>query len=149
VNDVDVNFILTNEDGERYNYVFSPFKKVYVLKLKKLPVGVYKYLATAKLGNEKYKSGGEFIVAGRSLESRNLNADYALLYRLAHQHDGRLIFPGEIKDIPKLLSARDDLTTKVYYEEKYTGLNALPWLAGLIMLLLAVEWFLRKYFGSY
>lgn len=149
VNDVDVNFILTNEDGEQYNYVFSPFKKGYVLNLKKLPVGVYNYSATAKPGNEKYKSGGEFIVAGRSLESRNLNADYALLYRLAQQHDGRMIFPGEIKDIPKLLSARDDLKTKVYYEEKYTGLNAWPYLAGLIMLLLAVEWFLRKYFGSY
>ena len=149
VNDVDVNFILTNENGEQYNYVFSPFKKGYVLNLKKLPVGVYNYSATAKLGNEKYKSWGKFIVAGRSLESRNLNADYALLYRLAQQHDGRLIFPDEIKDIPKLLAARDDLKTKVYYEEKYTGLNTLPWLAGLIMLLLAVEWFLRKYFGSY
>ena len=60
-----------------------------------------------------------------------------------------MLSPSEMGQLPGLLSERDDLKTKVYYEEKYTGLNALPWLAGLIMLLLAVEWFLRKYFGTY
>ena len=149
VNDVDVNFVLMNENGDRYDYVFSPSGKGYVLNLKKLPVGVYRYSSSVKLGKEKYKTSGEFIVSGLSLESRNLNADHAMLYRLTADHSGKMIYPSEIDQIPELLSARDDLKTKIYYEEKYTGLNALPWLAGLIMLLLAIEWFLRKYFGSY
>jgi len=149
VNDVDVNFTLTNENGDQFNYVFSPVETSYLLDLKKLPVGVYQFKSSTRLGSEKYKSGGEFIVADRSLESRNLNANHAILYRLASRHDGAMLFPNEISTIPVLLSDREDLKTMIYYEEKYSGLNALPYIAVLIMLLLAIEWFLRKYYGSY
>lgn len=149
VNITDVNFTLNNEEGESFNYLFSPVDRAYNLDLKRLPVGVYKYSANTRLGTETYRSRGEFVVTGESLESRTLQANHAMLYRLAKQNDGEMLYPDELLSLPDRLAERETLQSKIYYEEKYTGLFNLWWVIGLVILLLSVEWFLRKYFGTY
>ncbi len=74
VNQSDVSFTLTNESNEKFNYLFSPSEQAYMLNLKQLPVGVYKYSASTTLGAEKYGQQGEFIVSGESIESRILQS---------------------------------------------------------------------------
>ena len=149
VNQPDVNFTLTNEKGEKFNYVFSPDDQTYILDLKRLPVGVYNYAAGTRLGPETYQARGEFVVTDESLESRNLQADHAMLYRLATQNDGEMLYPDELNELPDRLDERQTLQSKIYYEEKYTGLFNLWWVIGLVILFLSGEWFLRKYFGTY
>jgi len=149
VNTTDVNFTLNNEEGESFNYLFSPVDRAYSLDLKRLSVGVYKYSANTRLGTETYRSRGEFVVTGESRESRTLQADHAMLYRLAKQNDGEMLYPEELAELPNRLAERQTLQSKIYYEEKYTGLFNLWWVIGLIVFLLSVEWFLRKYFGTY
>lgn len=149
VNTSDVNFTLKNESGESFNFLFSPVDQSYSLDLKRLPIGVYNYQANTRLGTETYFSRGEFVVSGESLESRTLQADHDMLFRLAKQNEGEMLYPHELETLPERLDERQTLQSKIYYEEKYTGLFNLWWVIGLILFLLSLEWFLRKYFGTY
>ena len=149
VNEADVNLKLTNEEGEQFNYVFSPYDKTYQLDLKHLQEGVYRYRAQTKLGNKQYSGSGEFVVSSQSLESRNLQANHHMLFQLANEHDGKMLYPNQIESLPILLSERDDLQSKIHYEEYFSALQNLPAVLILILALLSLEWFLRKYFGSY
>lgn len=149
VNQPDVNFTLTNEENEKFNYLFSPHNTAYLLNLKQLPVGVYKYAANTSLGGEKYRRQGEFVVSGESIENRILQADHSMLYRLATQHEGEMLPFDALSTLPYLLKEKQNLQSKIYYEEKYTGLFNLWWVVGLVLFLMSLEWFLRKYFGTY
>ena len=149
VNEPDVNLKLTNEEGKQFNFIFSPEGQSYVLDLDHLAVGVYQYSASTNFGGKNYGDVGEFVVSGQSLESRQLNANHGMLFRLAKNSGGEMLYPDEINRLPEILNARNDLKSRIYYEEKYTALHDLLWVVGIILLLLSLEWFLRKYFGSY
>jgi hypothetical protein len=149
VNDAEVSLRLTDEEGQQFNYLFSPVGRIYTLDLKQLDLGVYKYVANTQLGNEKYESRGEFIVSGASYESRRLQADHGLLHRLADLRGGKLLYPDQLSELPSLLAENEALKTRTYFEEKLSGLNTLPVVLIFLLFLLSLEWFLRKYFGSY
>ena len=149
INEPDVSMILTNEEGEQFNHIFSPDGTSYRLDLDRLPVGVYEYAASVTLGKNKYKEFGEFVVTEQSLEGRNLRADHGLLYRMAEKQNGSMLFLSDFSQLPEILSGRTDLKNKVYFEEQYTGLQNLFWLFIVLILLLGTEWFFRKYFGGY
>ena len=148
VNNVEVDLKLTNENGVRFNHIFSTEGDAYLLDLKILPEGIYRYSATTKLGNENYTASGEFIVRRNSLESQTLNANHGMLFRLANQHNGKLFYPQQISQLSDLL-LQSDLKSKIYYEEKITSLRDLPLILSFILLLLIAEWFFRKYHGGY
>jgi hypothetical protein len=149
VNDAEVSLSLTDENGQQFNYLFTPEGVIYSLDLKQLDVGVYSYFAQTQLGKEQYETRGEFIVSGQSFESRNLQADHALLYRLASSGNGKMLYPEEITELPSLLAENNAIKKRTYFEEKLSGLNTMPLILIIILSLLSLEWFLRKYFGSY
>ncbi len=149
VNEPDVNLVLTNEEGEKFNYLFSPEDQAYTLDLDRLPEGIYRYTGLTSLGKDKYASSGEFIVTEQTVESRNLRANHPMLFRMAEKQDGKMLYPSELDSIPAILSQRSDLRNKIYYEERYMGLQSLFWIFLLITILLSLEWFVRKYLGGY
>lgn len=148
-NSADVELVLTNEDNRRFNYVFSPYDNYYVLNLNKLPVGVYKYNASVKQGNNNYSATGEFVAQQLDYESRNLLADHRMLSRLAEDHNGAMYYPDQIDKLQMDISNLNSLTSKVHYEDKFTGLNSILYVMIVLIILLAFEWFMRKHFGSY
>ncbi|MEJ2594784.1 MAG: hypothetical protein P8100_06580 [bacterium] len=149
VNEPDVNLVLTNEGGEKFNYLFSPEGQAYTLDMDRLPEGIYRYSGSTALGNDRYSANGEFIVTEQTVESRNLRANHPMLFRIAEKHDGKMLYPSEADSIPELLSQRSDLRNKIFYEERYMGLQTLFWIFLLTLLLLSLEWFVRKYTGGY
>jgi len=148
-NSADVNLILTNESKEKFNFSFSPYDNYYSLNLNKLPVGVYKYNASVKFGNKNYSDTGEFIVRQLDNESKNLNADHRMLGRLATEHEGYMYNAHELNKLLTEINTRRTMTSKVHYDDKYTGINTLYYILAILILLLSIEWFMRKYFGTY
>jgi len=148
-NSTDVTLILTNEIGEKYNFVFSPYDDYYKLNLNKLPIGIYSYKATVKLGADSYTDIGEFIVQRLNNESKNLNANHRILNQLAIDHDGSMYYPNEIDKLLIDINNLESMKSKIHYEDKFTGLNSLIYILIGIILLLSIEWFIRKYFGNY
>ena len=149
INEPEINIKVSNEKNEQFNYVFSPDGDAYALDLDRMPVGIYSYAASTRPGGKTLTDAGAFIVSGQLLESRRLNADHGLLFRLAQNSGGEMFYPDNMQRITDMLKNRTDLKSRIYFEEKYTGLYDLWWIAALALFLLTLEWFLRKYFGSY
>jgi len=148
-NTANVRLSLINEKSEKFDFVFSPFDNYYQLNFNKLPVGVYRYTASVKLGGNNYEDKGEFVVQQLDNESRNLNADHRLLNRLALEHNGMMYNPKQTKELLNDINNLSTISSKVHYEDNFTGLNTVVAVLIILLLLLTVEWFLRKYFGSY
>lgn len=148
-NTQDVSFTLTNESGELFNYHFSPFNDYYKLNLNKLPVGIYSYKANVKVGTDNYTDNGEFIVQQTDNESKNLTANHRLLSKLSNENNGKLYYPNQINQVLLDINNSENMSSTIHYEDKYIGLNQIVYIFIGIILLLSIEWFLRKYFGDY
>lgn len=145
----DIAFVLTNESNEDFNHQFSSVGNSYNLDLGNLDAGVYTYHATATYDHQTYNQKGEFIVTYTALERKIHTANHGMLFRLAHEQGGEMIFPAELGKIPPLLKQQKSVKSLVYYEELFTSLHTSTAILSIILLLLSLEWFLRKYLGSY
>jgi ribonuclease HIII len=79
----------------------------------------------------------------------NTIADHNLLYQLAVKHDGQMINVDQMEDFPRLLKERQDIKTITYSEKRYLELVNVFWIFLIILAVLATEWFIRKFNGSY
>jgi hypothetical protein len=57
--------------------------------------------------------------------------------------------PGEEDKLINALKSREDLKPVSFTHKKLEDLVNLPWVFFLMMLLLSIEWFIRKRAGSY
>ena len=101
------------------------------------------------LGTNTYTDAGGFSILPLEIERSSTVADHNLLFRLAEKNDGLMIGDRQLMEIPGLIRSREDVTTVVYTQKRFTDLINLPWIFILLILLLGAEWFLRKWGGSY
>jgi hypothetical protein len=146
--DANVSIRITNEDGEAFDYVFSSFDKSYSTVVEVAAPGVYKYVATTSHKGVVFEDKGEFVVVERNLEARQCIADFGLLFKISDRNGGGLFKLNQIDDLQMQL-LRSDAKSLVSYYQTYSGLNTIPFLLLLIVLLLTAEWVLRKYLGNY
>jgi hypothetical protein len=149
VNQEDVNLTITDEKNKKYPYVFGKTEKNYYLNAGSFPAGNYKYEASVKLGSNVYQKKGEFFVAPLNLEELTTTADFNLLYRIAKEHDGELVFPKEMKDLANKISKREDIRPVSYFQKRYSDITGNLWIFILVIGMLTVEWLMRKRSGVY
>lgn len=136
----DVMLELTGPDGSS-EYLFSPGSDTYTLRLPPMPEGVYRWKATTG-GDE---CNGVFAVENASVETRDMTADHRLLATLAEGSGGGLFRPSTVDSLSARLS---EVRQVIYTRHRFTSMASLPWVFALIVLLLAAEWGLRKYWGE-
>lgn len=139
---------LTDESGKKteYTYVTSPGNIRY--QIGGLSQGVYKYTSKTTVNGVPESVRGQFAVIEQLAELQNLTADFDLLRKLAANTGGAFYHASEIDKLTTKLStfeARSVIRT----EEAYDSLINLKWIFWLLLSLIAIEWFLRKYYGSY
>lgn len=144
VNTPDVNFVLKDEKGKTYNFAFSRFESSYQLDAGILPPGNYSFVANTTLGNQRYQDKGSFFVNTLTAEFQQTLANHQLLYQLANQTNGKLYLPDQILKIKDDLLKSNQLKTLSYEDRKYEELINLKSLFILILILLSIEWFVRK-----
>ena len=149
INQPEVSLSITDEKNKNYNFAFTKTTNAYYLNAGVFPAGNYKYSARVKLNNKILQKNGMFTVVPLNLEAINTVADHNLMYRLAKNHDGEMVYPRQLDKLVKMLKARDDIKNVSYTQKRLTGLNNIFWVLVLIIVLLGTEWFLRKYNGSY
>lgn len=145
----EVRIIITSDQDKDFNYSFSINDESYHLQIGSLPAGLYSFRAETDPGTRVLVKTGNFVVTSLILEDVNTVADHRLLDAIASETGGVSFFQGEVDKISETIRNRDDIKPVVYSKRRYTDLVDFYPLLILLILMMGVEWFLRKYSGSY
>lgn len=149
VNEPDVELLVTNEEGEEFKFNFNKTVNTYFLNAGIFNTGAYQYNATVKLGDKNYTEKGKFQVAQIQLEMNNTIANHQLLSNLVKKHGGELFYPSTLEIIEKAILENNNIASIIFEEKDLKELINLKWIFALVLVLLSMEWFLRKRNGAY
>jgi hypothetical protein len=143
-----VEIDITNEAGQRasYSYVISPGNTRY--QVGGLKEGVYRYRSRTLLNGQTQEVRGEFAVVERQAELQNLTADFDLLRRLSDNTGGDFYTVSQVDNLIADLR-RTEAKSVIHSEETYDSLINLKWVFWIMLVIVTVEWGLRKFYGSY
>ena len=149
VNDATVTVEVWDADSTRYPFRMEPTGNGrYRLAIDNLPQGLYRYRGEARRGTELLgHDSGYFAVGATTLEYKTPWADWNLLQQLASRTGGRFLTLSEAPTLATMLQQADLLTpSETLVQAEWRPRMTWPLLA-LIILLLTIEWVLRKRFG--
>ncbi len=148
-NESDVELKITNENGETSSFAFSKTDNAYALDLGKLAPGEYRYAGSIQDGGQRYNASGQFTVRPMIAELQHIRANHQLLKNLASESGGKLYNMSQLNELKEEL--KDSNLIKPLYISDYDRASVLnlKWLLGLLLIFLSIEWFTRKYLGSY
>ena len=141
--------IVNKMTGETYEYVFSKREHDYVLNAGILPEGVYTYRMQAQLGDRVLSVNGSFSVVSMGIEAQQLTADWKRMCNLAAATNGKCYMAGEMQQLLSDLQSDPRITSVEHQETRFEDLIHSKWIFFVLIGFLAVEWVLRKMFGSY
>jgi hypothetical protein len=143
-----INIELTGEAGRKTRYSYTTSAGNIRYQIGGLSEGVYKYRASAKLNNKEEHVSGEFAVIARQAELQNLTADFDLLKKMSSNTGGRFYPLSKADELTAALQTKKAKSV-IHTEESYSSLVNLKWVFFLLLSLVSLEWFARKFFGSY
>ncbi len=147
VYDYNIDMRITDAEGNtsEYNYVNTKNENYSITGLK---AGIYQYVASSSIAGKREVVSGTFSVEKLALEDIDLTANFQLLRSISRNSGGQFYKSNEteklVDDIESLNSrpiARSNISLDPIIDN--------PWFAALLILLLSIEWFTRKYNGSY
>ena len=148
ITEPDVTLVLKDAQNKTYNYTFSKKQTFYSLAAGQFPAGEYAYEAKVKYADKLYTKSGMVIIKEIVSEKINTVANHQLLYQLSKKSGGKLVYPNQLEQLQKEILANSTIKSITYSHKQLTDLVNLKWLFFIIILLLSVEWFLRKYNGK-
>lgn len=149
INTAEVNVVISNSKGKKYQFTLGKTDNAYRLDAGVFPPGNYVYEANAKFGEKTLKANGKFVVSEIKLELINNTADHQLLRTLSASTNGQYYTVKNYQDIAQKLLNTEQMKPVIYNYSTFDEAIHLKWIFGLILLLLALEWFIRKWGGAY
>ncbi|BBM72633.1 VWA domain-containing protein [Rhodothermus marinus] len=149
VSDATVTVEVWDADSTRYPFrMESTGNGRYRLEIDNLPQGLYRYRGEARRGTELLgRDSGYFAVGATTLEYKTPWADWNLLRQLAGRTGGRFLTLSEAPTLATTLQQAGLLTpSETLVQAEWRPRMTWPPLV-LIILLLTIEWVLRKHFG--
>lgn len=113
--------------------------------LEGLPAGNYVFQVRELTSNTAYN--GSFEILEFDIEKQFVNPDLAKLTQLASQTNGTTFMPDQVDKLIDTLLKNDEYKAIQKATTKKSPLIDWIWLMGIIVALLASEWFIRKYNG--
>ncbi len=148
INEPDVSLTITNTDGRDFPFTFNRTVNAYTLSAGVLPVGSYRFRSSVSYGGQNLTFDGQFSVQPIQLELYETTADHGMLRNLSSEYGGALFYQNQMAGLSEALTARE-MKPIVYSSTRTRSLINVKWIFFLLMGLLSVEWFLRRYFGGY
>ena len=149
INEPDIKMVLKGGGDTTYEAQFSKQNNSYYLNMGELPLGNYTWTATTQVGKQRLEKSGRFAVQAVMLVTANLVADHDLLKGMAKVSGGQYFDKEHIADVAKAIQKNDNIKPISSYQKKYAMMLNSPWYLAAIVLLLGIEWFLRKWNGGY
>lgn len=148
INTSDVKVLLKKDNTAYSDFFMDKSPNAFTYHLGKLPSGSYNVLASTELNGKKVDSEYKFAVQSFNIESSRTKADFQLMNSLAVQHFGKMYY---WKDMHQLMNdiQNDERIRPIFKENMSTkALIDYKIVLGIIILLLSIEWFLRRFFDQ-
>ena len=149
INTADASLVITDRAGKNYNFTFDKSDNAYRLNAGIFSQGNYQYAASVISNQKELSYSGQFSVEAIQLEVYETTADHRLLRLISGKYGGEIIYPNEIGQLSALLNETDKLKPVLYQTVQTQPLINLKWIFFILFGFLALEWFLRRYFGAY
>ena len=149
INDPDATVTLTNSSGKSFPFTFNKTGRTYSQNVGIFPVGNYTYKGMVMSAGQKLEYTGQFSVQPVQLEGFETTANHGMLKLLAEQSGGNLLYLNQLASLPSMLEAQGTVKPVIYNTSKTRSIINLRWLFFGLFLLLGLEWFLRRFYGSY
>jgi hypothetical protein len=145
----DANMKIFNEQKEEFSYTFSKVGDSYKLNSGSLKPGSYTYVATSTSKGGKLTRTGEFSVEELKVEQNNTVANHQLLFNLSDITGGEVLSISGLSSLDEKLKKQENLVDVIYQEKDVDDLINMKVIFFFILLLLGIEWFVRKRNGGY
>ncbi|MCW0482129.1 hypothetical protein N2K84_05260 [Prolixibacteraceae bacterium A06] len=149
VNTPEVHLSLTSDNGTNLSFTFDRTDMHYKLNMGNLDTGKYSFEAFVKLGETNYQETGSFQVSQLQLELARTNANFQVLYQIARNTGGQFYTTDAFNELIDKLKENEKLKVQKTRQLIFQDVIVMKWLFFFVLLLLCMEWFLRKYWGSY
>ncbi|MCO6462841.1 MAG: hypothetical protein J5I52_01700 [Saprospiraceae bacterium] len=149
INEPDVNLVVKDENGKEFQYTFSKTQNYYTLNADLFTEGNYEYTASTHYNGKNQSVSGRFTVEPLQLEQYDLTARHGLLRNISEKYHGEMVFPKDMSKLKDLVLGNKQIKPMLYESRSTKGIIHLKSLFFLILGLLTIEWFLRRYFGNY
>jgi hypothetical protein len=149
INSSEISLVVSDTKGKKYPFVLGKTSSAYRLDAGIFPPGSYTYEATTRLSDKVQKIAGKFLVSEIKLEFAVTQADHQLLRTLSKSTNGQYFPKEKFDEIGAILLKSEKLKPVIYNYAAFDEAIHLKWICILLLLLLSVEWFLRKWAGGY
>lgn len=149
INDSDVSMTIKNKEGKDFTYTFNKSGRAYRLDVGFLAVGNYTFKAMTNVNGAPLTYDGQFSVLPIQQESYETTANHALLRLLSRGSGGETVMPNQLEVLFERIQTKNSLKPIMYQTAKANPVINIKWIFFALFLLLAIEWFLRRYFGGY
>jgi hypothetical protein len=138
--------VLNKETQLAKKFPFTLLNNDFRLDLNDFPPGEYSYSVSVE--NQKEVSVGSFKILPLEIENLLVNSNDAYLKIAASNSNGKVFYNDQEDDLINFL-----LTNNQFKSIQKSTINKTPliewkWILSIIIALLSIEWFVRKYFGK-
>lgn len=149
INDPDASLTITNSKGKEFPFTFNKSGKAYALNAGIFPEGNYRYKGTINSNGKQLVNEGRFSVRPIQLERFETTANHSILRVLSQQFGGEMLYANQLDSLPSMLEQKDSVKPVMFSTSSTRSIINLRWIFFLLLGLLSLEWFGRKYFGAY
>ena len=149
INTPDVNIRIKNDSLREFTYQFDRTSDAYRLNAGNLRPGDYTYEAETNIGDQQFTEKGSFSIVKNELETQNTRADFGVLYQLSEITGGKFFSFNDYGTLLDTIRSNKQIAIQQHQQSFQTEWINLKSLFLLLIILVGVEWFFRKYWGIY
>lgn len=139
---------IKGEEGATMQYAFTTSEGKSTFEVRGLKPGLYSYSGNVEHDGRTHHATGEFLIREQRLEALNTRANHGMLRELALKTKGAFYEAGQWEELNARLSG-SDYRPVIHSTEEFQEVIHLPWLLILMIILISIEWGIRKYTGGY
>ncbi len=148
IQDHDVNIKYSDSEAHEFKTALNSNSPGYHVNLGILKPGAYHYEISTKIDEKLIVKAGQFVVIPSFLEYKNLTANHQLLKSISNNTNAAYFNKNNWLSVVDSIEQSPRFKTKVYSSDELTDLIHFKWILLLIVLLISIEWFIRKYSGT-
>lgn len=137
------------KDGIVNNLEFDQNDNFYTLNLGVLKPGKYIWNSKLKYNGKDYVKKGEFVVEEITIEDLVSRTNKELLSQIATQSNGEFYWLRNGNKVVERIKEKNNIASIYNDQIQITPLIDMYWLLICLIVCISIEWFLRRFLGSY